>query len=286
MPGMPELPEIEALRELLVDRFVGQRPSAVSVHQFALVKTVDPPLDALVGRPLADARRRGKHLLLDFDAELTLAIHLGIGGRIVIADGSRKPPRSVSLAIAMDDSSALRVVELGSKKRSSVHLLRRDDVQGHLAHLGIDALSPELTVDRLGSLLSAERSQLKRFLDDQRRVAGIGNAYSDEILWEARLPPLRLTTTLEEAEVQRLYTAIAAVLGDAIARAREDNYLLVARGDERGTFQVHRKSGQPCPRCGERIASIHFAENSLQYCPMCQVEGRQYADRRLSRLLR
>ena len=180
------------------------------MRQFSLVKTVDPPLDAIVDAPLVGARRHGKHLLLDFEGDLTLAIHLGIGGRIVPAEGGRKPPRSVSMEITLDDGSALRLVELGTKKRSSVHLLRGDDVEGHLAHLGVDALSADLTVDHLGGLLAKERAQLKSFLDDQRRIAGIGNAYSDEILWTAGLAPLRITTTLEASEVERLHAAIGA----------------------------------------------------------------------------
>jgi formamidopyrimidine-DNA glycosylase len=281
---VPELPEIEALRETLAERLAGRRPSGISVRQFALVKTVDPPLEDLVDTEVMGARRHGKHLLIDFALDLTLAIHLGIGGRLLLEDATRKHPRNLSLDIEIDDGNALRVVELGTKKRSSVHLLRAASVGAHLAHLGVDARSPELTVDALAALLAKDRSQLKGFLEDQRRIAGIGNAYSDEILWEAKLAPLRLTTTLEPEDVERLHAAIGAVIERALTHAREDNYLLIARGDERGTFLVHRREGQPCPRCGERIASIHYADNSLQYCPACQ--GRQYADRRLSRLLR
>src|SRR5439155_9005020 len=143
-------------------------------------------------------------LLLHFDPDLTMAIHLGIGGRIVPVEAGRNPSKTVSMEIRLDDGSALQIVELGTKKRSSVHVLRRADVARHLASLGVDALSPDLTVERLGELISSEKAQLKRFLTDQHRVAGIGNAYSDEILWEARLAPLRLTTAVEADEVQRL----------------------------------------------------------------------------------
>jgi formamidopyrimidine-DNA glycosylase len=282
---MPELPEIEALRETLDASLRGRRPTGVAVRQVALLKTFEPPLEALVDEPLIGTRRRGKHLVLDWDHDVSLVIHLGIGGRLVLGNG-RTLPRAISLEIVLDEGSPLRVVELGTKKRSSVHVLRTDAVDAHLAHLGPDALDPALTSSRLADILQAERSQLKRVLTDQRRIAGIGNAYSDEILWQAQLAPLRMSTTLDDAEIERLRQAIVDVSTQAVERARTDNYLLIARGDERGTFAVHRRDKQPCPRCGALIASIFFAESALQYCPTCQVEGRTYADRRLSRLLR
>jgi formamidopyrimidine-DNA glycosylase len=283
---VPELPEIEALRDLLATSYVGKRVEAVAVRQFALVKTFDPAPEALIGEAIVGARRHGKHLLIDFSGDVALALHLGIGGRLVPASATAKPGRGVSMDLVLDDAGQLRVVELGTKKRSSVHLLRSADVTGHLSGLGVDALAPELTLERLGELLRATRGQLKSFLENQHHVAGIGNAYSDEILWEAQLPPLTMTDKLTKEEVGRLHAAIRTVLGAAIERARADNYLLVARGDERHTFAVHRRDGQPCPRCGEKIASIFYAENSLQYCPGCQHEGRAYADRRLSRLFK
>jgi formamidopyrimidine-DNA glycosylase len=285
---VPELPEIEALREVLADRLVGKAPEGVSVRQFALVKTFRPSLDDLVGVTCTGTGRRGKHLLLHFEDGVTVAIHLGIGGRLLLAEPGtkRKPARSTSLTLTWNDDSQLDVAELGSKKRSSVHVLGPDDLSVHLSALGIDALDPDLTVERLQRLLEQQRAQLKHFLIDQHRVAGIGNAYSDEVLWAAQLAPLRLTTTLTGDEVVRLHAAIGDVLGAALVRARSENYLMVARGDKRGAFAAHRREGQPCPRCGGAIASIHFAESSQQYCPTCQVEGRPYADRRLSRLLR
>ncbi len=283
---MPELPEIEALRETLDARLVGRTITGVQARQFALVKTYDPQVDALVGQSFTGSGRHGKHLLLEVGADYTVAIHLGIGGRIVLVEAGRKPSKAVSMEIRVDDGTTIQIVELGTKKRSSVHVLRRADVAQHLAPLGVDALSPDLTPARLGELLESERSQLKRFLTDQHRVAGIGNAYSDEILWEACLAPLKVTTSLDAEETERLHAAIGAVFTRAMEGARDGNYLLVARGDKRGDFRAHRREGEPCPRCGEMIASIHFAESSLQYCPQCQVEGRRYADRRLSRLLK
>jgi formamidopyrimidine-DNA glycosylase len=282
---VPELPEIEGLRLTLAERLVGATVAATRARQFSLVKTYDPPLDALVGQVFTGTDRHGKHLLLHAGDDLTVAIHLGIGGRIVLAAPGKKPSRTVSLEIGLDDGSTVQIVELGTKKRSSVHVLWRADVSDHLASLGVDALSPDFTIDRLVALVRAERVQLKRFLSDQHGVAGIGNAYSDEILWEARLAPLRLTTSLDDEEIERLCEAMDLVLTRAIEGARMENYLLVARGDKRGSFRVHRRDREPCPRCGEPIASVHFAESSLQYCPICQ-DGRKYADRRLSRLLK
>jgi formamidopyrimidine-DNA glycosylase len=286
--AVPELPEIEALREVLAENLVGKSPESASVRQFALVKTFRPSLDDLVGLNCTGVGRHGKHLLVHFEDAITVAIHLGIGGRLLLGEpgAKRKPGRATSLTLVWNDGRQLDVAELGSKKRSSVHVLGPDDLTAHLSALGVDALDPDLTVERLQYLLEHQRAQLKHFLVDQHRIAGIGNAYSDEVLWAAQLAPLRVTTTLTNAEVARLHTAIGEVLGAALARARSENYLMVARGDKRGSFSAHRREGQPCPRCGGAIASIHFAENSLQYCPACQVEGRQYADRRFSRLLR
>jgi formamidopyrimidine-DNA glycosylase len=283
---VPELPEIEALRESLALDLQGQRAVSVTVRQFALVKTFDPPIDAVIGAAFSGARRHGKHLLLDLTGGLTLAIHLGIGGRLLRVQAGKRGTRSTSLELGLDDGTILWVVELGTKKRSSLHVLRTTAVEAHLAGLGVDALGQDLTVERLGELLVAESHQLKRFLTDQRFVAGIGNAYSDEILWEAGLAPFRLTPTLQPAEVDALHEAIGTVLGAAIERAREGNYLTVARGDDRDTYRVHRRDGQPCPQCGGAIASVHFEDSSMQYCPVCQVEGRRYADRRRSRFLK
>ena len=283
---MPELPEIEALRELIGQRYAGRRVESVVVRQFALVKTFDPAPEELIGEELAGARRHGKHLLLDFGGDLTMAVHLSIGGRVVPAPAKNKPARGVSMDIVLDNDTQLRVVELGTKKRSSVHLLRASQVESHLQGLGVDALSPELTGEALLEMLASDRSQLKGFLENQHHVAGIGNAYSDEILWEAQLPPLKMTAKVTTEEAGRLLDAIRDVLGAAIARARTDNSLLVSRGDERHTFEVHRRPGEPCSRCGEKIASIFYADNSLQYCPACQHEGKAYADRRLSRLFK
>lgn len=283
---MPELPEIEALRELIAQRYVGRRVEDVMVRQFALVKTFDPAPEELIGEELVGSGRHGKHLLIDFGSEMTMAIHLSIGGRLTPAPASAKPGRSASLNLVLDDGLQLRVVELGTKKRSSVHFLRTSQVDAHLQGLGVDALAPALTAEALLAMLGSDRSQLKGFLENQHHLAGIGNAYSDEILWEAQLPPLKMTDKVTPNEAERLLAAIRGVLGQAIERARTDNYLLVARGDERHTFQVHRRPGEECPRCGEKIASIYYAENSLQYCPACQHEGRAYADRRLSRLFK
>lgn len=283
---MPELPEIEALGQTIEARLHGRSPSAVRVQQFALVKTFDPPTEALIGQPLDQVWRHGKHLLFNFGNDLAMAVHLGIGGRLLLLEAASKPARGTSMDVAMGDGLALRLVELGTKKRSSVHVLTREAVAAHLAPLGIDALSENLTLDVLRSLLTAERAQLKHFLVNQHRIAGIGNAYSDEILWDARLAPLKMTNTLDQEEAASLHAAIGSVLTNAIGRAQTGNYLMVARGDKRGSFQVHRKQGEPCPRCGEPVASIHYAESSLQYCPACQAGGRRYADRRLSRLLR
>ena len=275
---MPELPEIEALRETLAHRVAGRRPMSISVRQFALVKTVDPPLEDLVEQALVGARRHGKHLLLDFESDLTLAIHLGIGGRLLLEDAMRKQARSLSLEMQMDDGNALRVAELGTKKRSSVHLLRAAAVVDHLSHLGVDALSRDVTVDVLAGLLAKDRSQLKHFLEDQRRVAGIGNAYSDEILFEARIDPFRKRTTMSDDDIGRLYRGLRTVYDWAIPLLTEHFRDELDYHEWREHLKVHRK-GAPegaardegrCPRCGTHLTQISPNDRVTTWCRTCQ----------------
>ena len=261
---MPELPEFEALARSL-DAALPNRPiAAATVRSPSLMKTYDPPIDALVGDAFTGVHRRGKWLFLPTRGGCTLLIHLMIGGRLRRTDGKVGPTRSDALVIRFDDGADLRLAEIGSKKRSA-------------AHLGPEPLDPHVGVETLTTALAGPPRQLQSALVDQRTVAGIGNAWSDETLHAARLTPDQLAA---------LHAALRDRLADGIARTAEDNYLEKLKPDRRSYLRVHNRKGQPCPACQTPFAAIHFGERVTTYCPTCQSDGRVYADRRLSRLLK
>lgn len=275
---MPELPEVEAwVRELapLVARapIESARPGHV-----ATLKTFDPPPSALAGRSLAGARRRGKNLLFPtVDGELVLRVHLMSAGRLRYLPPGKRGPAKPMFAVWFSDGGALLLTEAGKKRRAGVWLLTPASLEAELSHLGPDAL--ELDATALGEILSRERRQLHSLLRDQRLLAGIGRAHANEILWAARLPPFRVSTELDRAEVAGLAEAIRTDL----ARALE--LRLAGKGDAQ-VYRVHGRHGEPCPRCEETLRRVDFEEHTITYCPSCQTGGRILKDRRLSRLLR
>jgi formamidopyrimidine-DNA glycosylase len=276
--AMPELPEVEAwVREL--DPHVGRTPIASArPGHVATLKTFDPRPEALEGRTFGGARRRGKNLLFPTaDDELVLRVHLMSAGRLrYLAAGKKRPARPM-FEVGFGDGGALVLTEAGKKKRAGVWLVTPDRLDEDLAHLGPDALD----VDRatLAEILGRERRQLHPLLRDQRALAGIGRAHANEILWEARLSPFRLSTDLDEDEIEVLATAIH----DDLSRALE---LRVAGKGDAAVYRVHGRFGEPCPRCGETLHRVDFEEHTITYCPAEQTGGRILKDRRLSRLLR
>ena len=275
---MPELPEIEALRRLL-DGPVSALPVAkAGPAHIATLKTFDPPLAELEGRRLAGAVRRGKNLLFPTaEGDLVLRLHLMSAGRVRYLRSGEKGPKSPAFRLAFQGGGQLVLIEGGPKKRAGVWLLTPEAVEEELAHLGPDALG--LGPQRLGDILRAESRRLHPLLRDQRVLAGIGRAWSNEILHTARLSPFALSSQLDEEEVRRLAEAVDAEL----ARGLE----LRERGasDEK-TYRVHRRLGEPCHVCGTPLARVDFEEHTIYYCPRCQTGGRTLKDRRLSRLLR
>ena len=285
---MPELPEVETLAGSLDHELRGRTVDQVLLRSVAALKTYDPPLAALLGRRVTGCGRIGKFIDLRLDP-LHLVVHLGRAGwlRVRKEPGETRPAQRGPLAarLLFDDGSALDVTEQGTEKRLAMYVVRSPgDVVG-VARLGIDARDPELTRERLGALLAESRGTIKAVLADQTVIAGIGNAYSDEILHAARLSPFRTASRLEPGELERLHGSIGTVLADAIARARE-----VPTGElrdsKRSSMRVHGRAGQPCPVCGETVREVSLSSRSFQYCPGCQTGGRVYADRRMSRLLR
>ena len=289
---MPELPEVQALTVFLAERAVRDVVAGVDVAAFNVLKTVDPPLSSLAGLAVTDVTRHGKFLDIDVDG-LHLVLHLARAGWLRWREPSAAPAKParpgkgpLALRVRLASGASMDVTEAGTQKRLAAYLVRDPrDVPG-VASLGPDPLDRAFTVDALGAVLDAAGgAQLKGVLRDQQRIAGIGNAYSDDVLHAARLSPFRSAAALGPAERVLLHTAIVEVLGDAVTRSAG----LPAgelKDSKRAGMRVHGRTGQPCPVCGDTVREVAFADSSLQYCPTCQTDGRPLADRRMSRLLR
>jgi formamidopyrimidine-DNA glycosylase len=275
---MPELPEVEAwVREL--DPLVARAPIEIArPGHIATLKTFDPPTAALEGRAFSGSRRRGKNLLFPTtDGELVLRVHLMSAGRLRYLPVGKKGPAKPMFQVRFTDGGQLLLTEAGSKKRAGVWLLTPEALDEELAHLGPDAL--DLDAATLAEILRRERRQLHPLLRDQRALAGIGRAHANEILWEARLSPFRISTELDDDEIETLATSIR----EDLARGLE--LRLEGKGDD-VVYRVHGHFGEPCPRCGETLRRVDFEEHTITYCSAEQTGGRILKDRRLSRLLR
>ena len=275
---MPELPEVEAwVRELDAPVSAAPIERAGPAH-IATLKTFDPPLAALEGRRLEGARRRGKHLLFPTsDGELLLRIHLMSAGRLRYLVPGAKGPKTPAFRLRFADGAELLLTEAGKKKRAGVWLETPAQTEAELAHLGPEALG--LGIERLRQILSGDNRRLHSLLRDQRALAGIGRAHANEILNRARLSPFALSTQLGDDEVERLATAIEEDLTRALALREQGKA-------DMDVYLVHRRLGEPCPRCGEPLRQIDYDEHTVFYCAACQTGGRILKDRRLSRLLR
>jgi formamidopyrimidine-DNA glycosylase len=282
---MPELPELEALAQSLDSTVTGRDIDAVEVRSPSLLKSYAPPIGELIGDAMSGVRRRGKWLLFDTRAGRTLVVHLMTGGRLRRTDGKAGPARADGMIVRLADGSDLRVTEIGSRKQSGV-LLVVDDGSSVVAHLGPEPLDPEFGVNELAATLGGPSRQLKSALVDQRTLAGLGNAWSDEVLHAARVSPLLSTARLRSEQIVALHEALRDRLTDGIVHALKENYLAKAGPDRRTYLRIHNRDGEPCFICGARLAAIHHGERQTTYCPTCQADGRVYADRRLSRLLR
>ncbi|WP_205471746.1 Fpg/Nei family DNA glycosylase [Nocardioides sp. SYSU D00038] len=288
---MPELPEVEALALDLRGRLDGRAIATVHLAAFSALKTFDPPLRALEGSFVDDVTRHGKFLDLHVGG-LHLVMHLARAGWIRWRDEvpslPPKPSNKSPMAarVVLDDDSGLDITEAGTKKSLAMYVVRDpQDVPG-IASLGPDPLEDDFSVEVLGAILDAEgRKQLKGVLRHQGTIAGIGNAYSDEILHVARMSPFKPASSLDADERQVLHDAIRSTLGDAVDRSRG----LAAselKGEKKSNLRVHGRTGQDCPVCGDVVREVSFADSSLQYCATCQTGGKPLADRRLSRLLK
>ncbi|HKC27770.1 MAG TPA: DNA-formamidopyrimidine glycosylase family protein [Jatrophihabitans sp.] len=291
---MPELPEVEALATFLRERAVGRSVMRTDVAAINAVKTFDPPLSALAGAEVTGAGRHGKFLDLDVSG-LHLITHLSRAGWLQWRDSlppapprpGGKGPIAFRLHLAPEvpggPVSGFDLTEAGTQKRLAVYLVRDPLEVPGIARLGPDALA--VSRDELAELMSGQRAQLKGALTDQSVIAGIGNAYSDEILHSAKLSPFKIAAKLTDDELGRLHEAMVHVLQDAVARSVGQKAAML-KSEKRSGLQVHGRAGLPCPVCGDTVREVSFADRSFQYCPTCQTEGRELADRRLSKLLK
>jgi formamidopyrimidine-DNA glycosylase len=283
---VPELPDIVVYLEALERHIVGHRLEAVRLTSLFVLRSVDPPLDAIVGREVRDVQRLGKRIVLGFDDELFLVIHLMIAGRLRWRPKGGKVPGKMGLAFFEFAHGVLIFTEAGTKRRASLTLVRGEAELQRIDRGGMEVLGSSLSAftDRLRS----ENHTLKRSLTDPRLFSGIGNAYSDEILHRARLSPMLLTSRISEGDARALHAATTAVLTEWTDRMRAevgDGFPETVTAFREG-MAVHGRFGQPCPDCGAPVQRIRYADNETNYCARCQNEGRVLADRALSRLLK
>ena len=283
---MPELPDVVVYLEALERRILGQVLTAVRLPSPFVLRTVEPPVTALYGRRVVHLRRMGKRIVLGFEGDLFLVIHLMIAGRLRWGAAGAKAPGKIGLAAFDFEGGSLLLTEAGSKRRASLHVVAGEGALASFQRGGLEPL--EVSESEFVARLRLESHTLKRALTDPRLFSGIGNAYSDEILHRARLSPLKLTGRLSDEETARLYAVTRAVLTEWTERLRRET----GEGFPekvtafRDGMAVHGRFGQACPACGTRVQRIRYAENETNYCPSCQTEGRLLADRGLSRLLK
>jgi formamidopyrimidine-DNA glycosylase len=290
---VPELPEVEALAAFLRERAVGRVIDRAEVAAISVLKTYQPDVTALSGRTIRGAGRHGKFLDLDASNDgdpLHLVMHLARGGWLrwrdsLPAEPVRPGKSPLAFRVRLDDGSGFDLTEAGTKKRLAVYLVADPAEVPGVARLGPDPLAPDFTEQTLAGLLAGRRTQIKGLLRDQSVIAGIGNAYSDEVLHAARMSPFRLASSLTDDEVKALYEVIVTTLREAVTRSAG-----LAAGDlkaeKKAGLRVHGRTGEQCPECGDTVREVSFADSSLQYCPTCQTGGKPLADRRLSRLLK
>jgi DNA-formamidopyrimidine glycosylase len=302
---VPELPEVESLATFLRERAVGQVIERAEVAAISVLKTYQPDVTALSGRTITGVSRHGKFLDLTAlsgpdrhptalsgpQEPLHVVMHLARGGwlrwRDSLPDAPAKPGGKSPLAfrLRLAGGGGFDLTEAGTRKRLAVYLVTDPGQVPGVARLGPDPLADDFTAGTLAGLLAGRRTQIKGLLRDQAVIAGIGNAYSDEVLHAAKMSPFRLASSLSADEVAALHQVIVTTLRDAVQRSAG-----LAAGDlkaeKKAGLRVHARTGLPCPVCGDTVREVSFADSSLQYCPTCQTGGKPLADRRLSRLLK
>jgi formamidopyrimidine-DNA glycosylase len=287
--GVPELPEVESLAAFLRERAVGRVVARVDVPGIHVLKTYAPPITALAGLEITGAGRHGKFLDLDVSG-LHLVTHLSRAGWLHWrASLPPVPPRMgkgpIGVRVHLDDGSGFDLTEAGTQKRLAVYVVHDPAEVPGVARLGVDPLSEAFTVEVLTGLLAGVTGQVKGVLTDQAVIAGVGNAYSDEVLWEVGLSPFKPAGSLGEADLARLHEALVRTLRAAVERSA-GSAAGELKAEKKSNLSVHGRTGLPCPRCGDTVREVSFATKSLQYCATCQTGGKPLADRRMSKLLK
>jgi formamidopyrimidine-DNA glycosylase len=282
---MPELPDVTVYIEALEPRIMGRVLEQALIAGPSLLRTADPPVQALEGRRVTALRRIGKRIAIGLEGEFWLVLHLMIAGRLHWSEKAKRPDGRRTLAAFQFDSGCLTLTEAGTRKRAALHIVRGEEGLASLNAGGIDVMTASR--EAFGQALQSENHTLKRALTDPRLFSGIGNAYSDEILHRARLSPVALTSRLSSEEISRLQDATKQTLKEWIIRLRDeaDGKFPEKVTAFREGMAVHGRYGQPCPRCGEKIQRIRHTDNETNYCARCQTGGKLLADRALSRLL-
>ncbi len=283
---MPELPDIVVYLEALQRRVLGETVRAVRIASPSVLRTYDPSYDAPVGSRVESLRRVGKRIVFGLEDDLFLVVHLMVAGRLRWEPPRKAIPKKVGLAAIDFDPGSLVLTEQGTKKRAGIWVTRGFEGVAELDRGGVEPL--EVSLEEFATALRSENRTLKRALTHPRIFSGIGNAYSDEILWSARLSPVKRTGQLTDEEVDRLHQAVVGSLNDWTQRLRDEvgedwpKKVTAFRDD----MAVHGKYGEPCPRCGSKVQRIVYADNETNYCATCQTQGKLLADRSLSRLLK
>jgi len=286
---VPELPEVEALALFVAERARGATIERVELGSLSALKSYDPPIALLAGRMVKAAARRGKYLCIDTGG-LWLVVHFSRAGwlhwRDPVPPARARPGRGpLALRVGLSNGAGFDLTEQGTEKRLALWVVRDLGAIEGIARLGLDPLAADFDQAKFASLLAGSAGQLKTLLADQSLLAGVGNAYSDEILWAAKLSPFRNASKLTPEESGRLYHALTATLRDAVKRSL-GQAAKELKDAKRAGMAVHGRAGEKCPECGDTVREVFLAKRSFQYCPQCQTGGKVLADRRLSKLLK
>jgi len=267
---MPELPELEALKEVLERRVVGREIGVVRILRPGVLSMGGVPVEALNGNLFSEVSRRGKHLVLSAKRDLHMVIHLMTAGRLIICRGNTRATKATSLIVAFSDGEDLRLIENGPVRLVQVYMVKDPLQVKGIAGQGIEPLSSALTVDALNDMVAKRRRQAKRLLTDQQMIAGIGSTYADEILFDAKISPVRYVNTLCSMETEQLRRSITKVLENAIEQIRICIGDSLFTDEVRDFMRVYKRTGQACLVCGTKIAEIRYANTRTYYCPRCQ----------------